>query len=170
MYDTGITGFTLRFATEKDTALIMAFVRELAVYENLLSKVKATESSLAEAIFSRKIAEVVIGEYQGNPVGFALYFYSLSTFIGQPGIYLEDLFVKPEYRSRGFGKTLLAFLSKLAKERNCWGLEWSVLDWNEPSLNFYRSLGAKERSDWRIYRLCDEALEKLAGSFIEFKD
>lgn len=165
MIETKLNEFYLRFADEKDLPLILEFVKELATYEDLLHEVKATEASLHDAIFRRRVAEVIFGEYQGKPVGFALYFYNLSTFIGRPGIFLEDLFVHPEYRGRGFGKELLAYLAKLAKERNCWGVEWNVLAWNDPSIKFYQSLGAVMREEWRVFRLKGQALLDLADRF-----
>ncbi len=163
--DTKLPGFKLRFAQEIDIGLILGFVKELAAYENLLNEVGATEESLMDAIFKRKIAEVVIGEYEEKPVCFALYYYSLSTFIGSPGIFIEDLFVKPEMRGKGMGKILLSYLATLAKERACWGLEWACLNWNEPSIKFYKGLGSVPRDEWTMYRLRGNDLERLAGSF-----
>lgn len=167
MIATKIPGYSLRFATEEDVPRILEFVRALAAYEKLEHEVQATEESLREAIFRRGIAEVVFGEFRQKPVGFALFFYNLSTFIGRPGIYLEDLYIHPEYRGNGFGKALLIYLAKLAKERDCWGLEWSVLTWNNPSIKFYQSLGATLREDWRVFRLKDQALAELAEQFEE---
>ncbi len=163
--DTKLKGFRLRFATEEDAALIFNFVEELASYENLQHQVQATEESLKDAIFTRKIAEVVIGEYENEPVCFALFYYSLSTFIGSPGIYIEDLYVKQEMRGRGMGTILFSYLAKLAKERKCWGLEWSCLDWNEPSIRFYNGLGAMTRNEWTMYRLQGREMEALACRF-----
>lgn len=165
MIATKIPGFSLRFATEEDIPQILEFVHALAAYERLEHEVHATEASLREAIFRRGIAEVVFGEFHLRPVGFALFFYNLSTFIGRPGIYLEDLYVDPAYRGQGFGKELLTYLAKLARERDCWGLEWNVLAWNEPSIKFYQSLGATMREDWRVFRLKDQALVDLAHQF-----
>lgn len=163
--DTKLKGFKLRSATEKDAALIFSFVKELASYENLQHLVLATEESLKEAVFTRKIAEVVIGEYENKPVCFALFYYSLSTFIGSPGIYIEDLFVKREMRGLGMGTILLSYLAKLAEERKCWGLEWACLDWNEPSIGFYKGLGAEPRNEWTMYRLRGKEMEALACRF-----
>ena len=159
--ETSVPGFTIRLATREDVALILKFIRGLAEYERLLHEVTATEEMLRETLFGgRRVAEVLIGEYRDEPVGFALFFHNFSTFLGRPGIYLEDLFVKPEMRGRGFGRLLLTHLAKLAKERKCGRLEWSVLDWNEPARNFYRKIGAAEMSAWRICRLTGPALER----------
>jgi GNAT superfamily N-acetyltransferase len=162
---TKLKGFKLRFAEEKDMGLVLSFVKELAAYENLIDEVHATEELLKDAIFIRKIAEVIIAEYEGKPVCFALFYYSLSTFIGCPGIYIEDLYVKPEMRGKGMGIIMLSYLAKLAKERNCWGLEWACLNWNEPSIGFYKSLGAVPRNEWTIYRMHGKELEVLADRF-----
>lgn len=154
--------FSLRFAAKEDVKLILKFIRDLAEYENLLNEVVATEEILMDSLFNRKTAEVIIGEYDGKPIGFALFFNNFSTFLGQPGIYLEDLYVEPNMRGKGLGKIMLSFLAKLAIERNCGRLEWWCLDWNEPSIKFYKHLGAKSMDDWTVYRVCDEALENLA--------
>lgn len=163
--NTGLENFKLRFAEEKDTALILAFIKELADYEHMLDKVVATEDSLKESLFMKKAAEVIIGEYEGTPVGFALFFHNYSTFLGQAGIYLEDLYVRPEMRGRGMGKIFLSFLAKLAQERNCGRLEWWVLDWNEPSIRFYKKMGAMPMDEWTVYRVTGPELEKLARRF-----
>jgi GNAT superfamily N-acetyltransferase len=163
---TQIPGFTIRFATERDVPLILQFIRGLAEYEKLTHEVTATEELLRQTLFGeRHVAEVIIGDSEGEPVGFALFFHNFSTFLGRPGIYLEDLFVKPEMRGRGFGRVLLTYLAKLAKERNCGRVEWSVLDWNEPAIGFYKSLGAVPMDEWTIYRLTGEALERQAQEF-----
>jgi GNAT superfamily N-acetyltransferase len=152
----------IRSATEADVPLILRFIRDLAIYEKLEHKVIATEETVRRTLFGNpRFAEVVFAEADGTEAGFALFFHNYSTFLGQPGIYLEDLFVKPESRGRGIGKALLAHLAKLAKERGCGRLEWAVLDWNTPSINFYKSLGAVPLSDWIVFRLTGEALEKL---------
>lgn len=161
--NTRIDGFRIRFAREEDVPLILEFIKGLAEYERMLDQVVATEEMLKESLFERKAAEVIIGEYEGEPVSFALFFHNFSTFLGRPGIYLEDLFVKPESRGRGFGKIMLSFLAKLAVERKCGRLEWWCLDWNEPSIRFYRQLGAEPMDDWTVYRVCGKALDKLAG-------
>ena len=163
--DTKLDDFKLRFAEINDAALILEFIRELADYENMLPEVIATEEVLRESLFERKMAEVVIGEYKNRPVAFALFFHNFSTFLGRPGIYLEDLYVKPDKRGKGIGKMMLAFLAKLALERNCGRLEWWCLDWNEPSIQFYKQLGAVPMDEWTVYRVDDEALAELAGKF-----
>ncbi|MDF2510511.1 MAG: hypothetical protein K0S04_377 [Herbinix sp.] len=148
-----INDFKIRIAEPTDVSLILKFIKELADYERMLEDVVATEELLTEFIFQQKKAEVIIGEYQQRPVCFALFFHNFSTFLGRPGIYLEDLFVKPEMRGKGFGKALLAYLSTLATERGCGRVEWSCLDWNEPSIQFYKQLGAKPMDEWTVYRL-----------------
>lgn len=165
--DTKLSNFKLRFAEPNDVPLILEFIKELAEYEEMLDEVVATEEVLKESLFERKIAEVIIGEYQNKPVCFALFFYNFSTFLGRPGIYLEDLFVKPEMRGIGIGKMMLSFLAKLALERKCGRLEWWCLDWNEPSVKFYKHLGAIPMDDWTVYRVYGEELNKLANSFVE---
>ena len=143
--------------------LILSFIRELAEYERLSDEVVATEQALREHLFGeRPVAEVVIGEEGGTPAGFALFFHSFSTFLGRPGIYLEDLYVRPESRGRGVGRALLVHLARLAKERGCGRLEWSVLDWNEPAIGFYGRLGASPVDGWTVFRVTGEALEELA--------
>jgi GNAT superfamily N-acetyltransferase len=150
-------------ATEGDAALILRFIRGLAAYENLSDACVATEEALRRTLFGeRPAAEVLLAFWNDEPAGFALYFSSYSTFLAQPGIYLEDLFVEPEMRGHGIGTALLAQLARVAVERNCGRLEWSVLDWNEPSIGFYRSLGAVAMDEWTGYRLTDAALERLA--------
>ncbi|ARC87119.1 GNAT family N-acetyltransferase [Clostridium argentinense] len=163
--NTKVKDFNLRFAEEKDIPLVLEFIKELADYEKLLHEVVATEEILKESLFERKVAEVVIGEYEGKPVGFALFFHNFSTFLGRPGIYLEDLYVKPEVRGKGFGKILLSFLAKLAVDRKCGRLDWWCLDWNEPSIKFYKQLGAVPMDEWTVYRVHNEALSELAENF-----
>lgn len=157
--------FKIRFAEEKDVKLILDFIKELADYEKLLHEVVATEEILMDSLFVRKAAEVIIGEHDGEPVGFALFFHNFSTFLGRPGIYLEDLYVRPEMRGKGYGKILLAFLGKLAIERNCGRFEWWCIDWNEPSINFYKSIGAVPMDEWTVYRVYNKALIDLANEF-----
>lgn len=157
--------FKIRFAEEKDVKLILDFIKELADYEKLLHEVVATEEILMDSLFVRKAAEVIIGEHDGEPVGFALFFHNFSTFLGRPGIYLEDLYVRPEMRGKGYGKILLAFLAKLAIERNCGRFEWWCIDWNEPSINFYKSIGAVPMDEWTVYRVYNKALIDLANEF-----
>ena len=156
--------FHLRPATPQDAALILSFIRQLAEYERLGHEVVATEADLERDLFgAHPAAEVILGFSDGEPAGFALFFHNYSTFLGRPGIYLEDLFVVPAHRGKGLGKTLLVHLARLAVARNCGRLEWSVLDWNEPALQFYRSLGAVGLDEWTVHRVAGPALEKLAG-------
>jgi len=156
--------FAIRSATEADVPLILRFIRALAEYERLADRVVATEETLRATLFGNpRFAEVLIGSEDETPVGFALFFHNYSTFLGAPGIYLEDLFVIPEARGHGYGKALLARLAQIARERGCGRVEWAVLDWNEPSIKFYESLGARGLDDWRIFRITGEALERLAG-------
>ena len=163
---TRVLDFTIRFAVAQDVPLILQFIRGLAEYEKLTHEVTATEELLRETLFGpRQVAEVILGEYRGDPVGFALFFHNYSTFLGRPGIYLEDLFVKPEMRGRGFGRVLLTYLAKLAHERKCGRVEWSVLDWNKPSIGFYKKLGAAAMDEWTMYRLTGAALTNLAAEF-----
>ena len=153
----------IRAATEVDVPLILRFIRELAEYERLLHEVVATEDGLRETLFgARPAAEVVIAEDGAEPVGFALFFQNYSTFLARPGLYLEDLYVRPEARGRGAGRALLAHLAQLARERGCGRLEWWVLDWNEPARRFYRSLGAQPMEDWTVHRVTGKALDRLA--------
>lgn len=160
---TSIPLFTIRKAERRDCDLILQFIQDLAIYERMLSEVVATEETLADYLFGEKaFAYVVIGEYNGQPVGFALFFTNFSTFLGRPGIYLEDLFVQPEYRGRGFGKTMLAFLSKLAVDNQFGRVEWSVLDWNESAIHVYRSIGASPMDDWTVFRLTGLDLQGMA--------
>jgi len=155
---------SLKMATEHDVPLILTFIKALAEYERLADAVIATEDGLRQTLFGpRPYAECVIARWQGQPAGFALFFHNYSTFLGRPGIYLEDLFVKPELRGQGVGRALLQFLARLAQERNCGRLEWSVLDWNESAIGFYKSLGAAPLDEWKVFRLKDEALSRLAG-------
>lgn len=153
----------LRRAIGRDVPLILSFIRELAEYGRLSHEVVATEELLLASLFGeRPAAEVVIGDYGGEPAGFALFFHNFSTFLGRPGIHLEDLYVTPGLRGRGVGRAMLAYLARLAKERGCGRLEWSVLDWNEPAIKLYKSIGATPMDDWTTYRVTGEALEGLA--------
>jgi GNAT superfamily N-acetyltransferase len=157
------TGVTIRPAREEEVPLILQFVRELAEYEHLLHEVVATEDKLRKDLFGpRPYAEVVFACLDGTPLGFALFFHNYSTFLGQPGIYLEDLFVRPTVRGKGLGQALLRWLAAEALRRNCGRLEWSVLNWNEPSIQFYKKLGAKPMDEWGIYRLTGESLRSVA--------
>lgn len=151
-----------RYAEETDVSLILEFIKGLAEYEKMSDEVVATEEILKEWIFEKKKAEVIFAVAQDTEVGFALFFHNFSTFLGRAGIYLEDLFVKPEYRGCGYGKAILKQLAKIAVERDCGRLEWSCLDWNQPSIDFYLSLGAAQMSDWTGYRLTGESLKNMA--------
>ena len=163
---TSIPEFTIRFAIRSDVSLILQFIRNLAAYEKLEQEVEATEENLERYLFGENSkAEVIFGEYEKEEVAFALFFYNFSTFLGKPGLYLEDLFVKPQHRGKGYGKKMLSFLAKTAEERNCGRLEWSVLDWNEPAIGFYEDLGAVPMDEWTVYRLTGLSLERLANDF-----
>lgn len=151
-----------RFATEKDVALILDFTKALAEYEKMSDQVVADEQLLREWIFEKKKAEVIFAVENGKEIGFALFFHNFSTFLGRAGIYLEDLFVKPEYRGRGHGKALIRELARIAVERGCGRLEWCCLDWNQPSIDFYLSLGAVQMDEWTTYRLAGERLNDFA--------
>lgn len=154
----------IRSATAADLPLIAQFIRDLADYEKLAHEVRFDEATLGDRLFgARPYAEVVIGEIDGAPQGFALFFHNFSTFEGKPGIYLEDLFVRPAARGSGLGKALLAHLAKLCVERDCARLEWSVLDWNAPAIGFYRSLDAKLMDEWTVMRVDGDALTTMAG-------
>ena len=153
---------TFRFAKENDVSVILHFIRELASYEKMLDEVVATEELLCEWIFEKKKAEVIFAVKDGREVGFALFFHNFSTFLGRAGIYLEDLYVKPDCRKKGYGKALLKKLAQIAVERGCGRLEWCCLDWNRPSIDFYLSLGAKPLEDWTIYRMAGDTLQKFA--------
>ena len=153
---------TFRYANEQDTGIILNFIKELATYENMLDEVVATEELLKEWLFDKKAAEVLFALEEGKEVGFALFFHNFSTFLGRAGIYLEDLYVKPEYRGKGYGKALLKELARIAVERGRGRLEWSCLDWNQPSIDFYLSLDAKPMDEWTLYRAAGETLHKLA--------
>lgn len=153
---------TIRYATETDVALILSFIKGLAEYENMSDQVVADEALLREWIFEKKKAEVILAVADGEAVGFALFFHNFSTFLGRAGIYLEDLFVRPEYRGKGYGKALLKALARIAVERGCGRLEWSCLDWNQPSIDVYLSLGAVPLSDWTTYRVTGDTLTALA--------
>lgn len=154
--------FTFRFARREDCALILDFIKELAEYERMSDQVVADETILQYWIFDRQKAEVIFLMEEGRELGFALFFHNFSTFLGRAGIYLEDLFVRPEYRGRGCGKALLKKLASIAMERGCGRLEWSCLDWNSPSIAFYKSMGALPMEDWTTFRVSGETLEKMA--------
>ncbi len=153
----------VRPATEADVPVLLAFIRELAEYEKLTHEVSAGEEQLRATLFGpRRFAEALLACADGQPVGFALFFHNYSTFLARPGLYLEDLYVQPSFRGRGFGRLLLTTVARIAVERGCGRFEWTVLDWNTPSIRFYESLGAEMKSDWRIMRVTGGALENMA--------
>ena len=154
---------TFRNAEERDCGLILWFIKELAAYERMSGEVVATEALLKEWLFAKRSAEVIFACEDGKEVGFALFFHNFSTFVGRAGLYLEDLYVLPEYRNKGYGKALLKKLASIAVERNCGRMEWVCLDWNRPSIDFYRSLNAQPMDEWTIYRLAGRTLEALAN-------
>lgn len=155
----------IKFATIEDTPLILKFIKELAKYENLLDQVVATEETLKSKLFSeKKYAEVVFSYVNDKAVGFALFYHNFSTFLGKPGLYLEDLYVIPEFRGQGIAKKLLGFLAQLAIERDCGRLEWWVLDWNKKAIDFYLKIGAIPMDEWTVYRVTGEKLQELAKS------
>lgn len=151
-----------RFAKREDVDKILYFIKELADYEKMLEEVVATPELLEEWIFDKQKAEVIFPVIDGKEIGFALFFHNFSTFVGKAGIYLEDLYIKPEFRGKGYGKATIKELAKIAKERDCGRLEWWCLDWNRKSIDFYLSLGAIPMEEWTTYRVCGDALEKLA--------
>ena len=154
----------IRAAAEDDVPLILSLIEELAGYERLSHEVVATEETLRDSLFGeRRLAETLLAYLGDDPAGFALFFHNFSTFLGRPGIYLEDLYVRPEFRGEGVGRALLVHIAGLARDRNCGRLEWSVLDWNEPAIGFYESVGASPVSGWKVYRVTGEALEELAA-------
>ena len=155
---------TFRYAQESDTALILEFIKELADYEKMLDEVVATEELLKDWLFGQKKAEVIFAITDGKEAGFALFFHNFSTFLGRAGIYLEDLFVKPEYRGKGIGKAIFKKLGAIARERGCGRLEWWCLDWNQPSIGFYRSMGAEAMDEWTVYRISGERLNELGDA------
>ncbi|MBX3708598.1 MAG: GNAT family N-acetyltransferase [Gammaproteobacteria bacterium] len=156
--------FQMKSATVNDIPLILSFIKELADYEKLPHEVLATEEVLRESLFGEKpVAEVLLGYLNDEPVSFLVFFHNFSTFLGKPGLYLEDIFVRPEARGKGIGQKMLAYLAHLAQARNCGRMEWSVLDWNEPAINFYQRLGAKPMSEWTVYRVTDNELNELAA-------
>lgn len=165
LIDTNIEDFKIRKATRQDIPLVLDFIKELAEYEKMTDDVVATEEGLMEAIFDKEIAEVVFGEDKGKPVGFALFFHNFSTFVGRPGLYLEDIFIRPQARGKGFGKTMILYLASVARERNCGRMEWTCLDWNTPSIEFYKKIGAIPMDEWTIYRAREDVISDLADEF-----
>lgn len=163
-FNTDILNFRIRLTEEEDIPLILHLIQELAAYENLLDEVAANEETMRLWLFERQSAQVLIGEYEGEPVGYILFFYNFSTFLGRSGLYLEDLYVRPQMRGKGLGKAFLRHLAQKAVKEGCGRVEWCCLDWNAPSIAFYQSLGAFPMEDWTNYRLTGEALNRLAGS------
>ncbi len=157
--------FEIRPARVEDVAIILRLIRDLATYERAPDEVTATEERLADVLFGEKpVAEVLLAFEGKSPVGFAVYFYNFSTWLARPGLYLEDLFVKPEKRGKGYGRALLVELAKIARDRGCGRMEWAVLDWNEPAIKFYRALGAKPMHEWTVFRLTREEIARLANA------
>jgi GNAT superfamily N-acetyltransferase len=160
-----MTEFEIRTTTEADVPVILELIRDLATYERAPDAVVATEAGLREVLFGLKpSAEVLLALENAVPVGFAVYFHNFSTWLGRPGLYLEDLFVRPEKRGKGYGRALLIRLAQIAKDRGCGRMEWAVLDWNEPAIQFYRKLGAQPMDEWTVFRLTEDGIAKLAGS------
>ena len=157
--------FIIRPATSADVPVILELIRALATYERAPNDVVATEKGLNEVLFGQKpAAEVLLAFEADAPVGFAVFFHNFSTWLGRPGLYLEDLFVRPEHRGKGYGRALLVYLAKIARERGCGRMEWAVLDWNEPAIEFYRKLGAKPMNEWTVFRLTRDGIAKLADA------
>ena len=160
-----LTDFQIRPAGVGDVPIILELIRDLATYERAPDEVTATEEQLVDVLFGeRPVAEVLLAFEAESPVGFAVYFYNFSTWLGRPGLYLEDLFVKPEKRGKGYGRALLVELAKIARERACGRMEWAVLDWNEPAIKFYRALGAQSMHEWTVFRLTRDEIASLANS------
>ena len=158
-----ITDFQIRTARVEDALIILELIRDLATYERAPEEVIATEEQLVDVLFGKRPAAEVLLAFEGNsPVGFALFFHNFSTWLGRPGLYLEDLFVKPKKRGKGYGRALLVELAKIARDRGCGRMEWAVLDWNEPAIKFYRTLGAKPMDEWTVFRLTRDGIAKLA--------
>ena len=160
-YNTNIEGFTLRETSENDLSLILGFIKEIAEYEKLSHAVDATEESLKKYVFEKRRAEVLIVEKDENPIGYVVYFYNFSTFTGTSGLYLEDVFIRSEYRGMGLGKEIFKILGKLAREEGCKRMDWVCLNWNEPSKKFYKGLGAISMDEWITFRLTEDYIRKL---------
>jgi len=160
-----VAHFQIRPARVQDVPVILELIRDLATYERAPDEVVATKEQLIEVLFGdRPVAEVLLAFEEKSPVGFAVYFYNFSTWLSRPGLYLEDLFVKPEKRGKGYGRALLVELAKIARDRGCGRMEWAVLNWNEPAIKFYRALGAKPMDEWTVFRLTRQEIAKLANS------
>ena len=159
--DTKIKGFKLRKTFKEDVDLILSLIKEIADYENMLDEVIATKESIKESIFEKKQAEVMIAEFNGNPIGYVLYFFNYSTFLGRAGFYLEDIYIRKEYRGMGIGKEIFKVISKIAHENGCKRMEWSCLNWNTPSIKFYKSLGAVPMDGWTVYRLNEDNIKNI---------
>ena len=158
------SNLVVRPATVADVPIILDLIRDLATYERAPNEVTATEEQLVDVLFGpRPAAEVLLAFEQETPVGFAVFFHNFSTWLGRPGLYLEDLFVRPEQRGKGYGRALLVHLAKIARERGCGRMEWAVLDWNEPAIQFYKKLGAAPQDEWTVFRLTRDGIAKLAG-------
>lgn len=159
--ETKMKGLKFKIATDQDIPVILDFIKQIAIYEKMLDKVSATEESLKESIFDNNRAEALLIEFNNEVIGYIIYFFNFSTFVGREGLYLEDLYIKPEYRGNGIGKKSFELLAHIAKENKCERLEWTCLDWNEPSIKFYENIGAKPMNEWIIHRLDKEAIEKI---------
>ena len=163
-----MTSFVIRPATEQDVPVVLSFIRQLAEYERLQDQAVVTEAALRDSLFGpNRHAEVLLAFADHEPVGFAVFFHNFSTFLGRSGLYLEDLFVLPDMRGKGYGKALLVELARIARERKCGRFEWAVLDWNEPSIEFYKKLGAVPMDEWTIFRVTGDALERLANTSVK---
>src|SRR5947208_4343673 len=159
------TDFAIRSARVEDVPIILQLIRDLATYERAPNEVTATEEQLVDVLFGEKpVAEVLLAFEGKSPIGFAVFFHNFSTWLGRPGLYLEDLFVKPEKRGKGYGRALLVDLAKIARDRGCGRMEWAVLDWNEPAIKFYHALGAKPMDEWTVFRLTPDGMARLAQS------
>ena len=157
--------FSIRSATDADVPIILQLIRDLATYERAPNEVRATETQLIDVLFGEKpVAETLLAFEDETPIGFAVFFHNFSTWLGRPGLYLEDLFVKPEVRGKGYGRALLIHLAKIARDRGCGRMEWAVLDWNEPAIEFYKKIGAQSLDEWKIFRLTRDGIAKLAES------
>jgi len=157
--------FSIRSATDADVPIILQLIRDLATYERAPNEVRATETQLIDVLFGEKpVAETLLAFEDETPIGFAVFFHNFSTWLGRPGLYLEDLFVKPEVRGKGYGRALLIHLAKIARDRGCGRMEWAVLDWNEPAIEFYKKIGAQPLDEWKIFRLTRDGIAKLAES------